>query len=70
MSVPPWCHVISIGLSGRSHDQKDSNFKICNIVIPWPMEVLRSKIKRGIIKRDIEYFVCARSLWVEIPLIG
>ena len=38
-----------IGLSGRSHDQKDSNFKICNIVIPWPMEVLRSKIKRGII---------------------
>ena len=51
LSVPPWCHVISIsiGLSGRSHDQKDSNFKICNIVIPWPMEVLRSKIKRGII---------------------
>ena len=49
LSVPPWCHVISIGLSGRSHDQKDSNFKICNIVIPWPMEVSRSKIKRGII---------------------
>jgi len=51
LSVPLWCHVISIGLSGRSHDQKDSNFKICNIVIPRPMEVfnLCSKIKRGII---------------------
>ena len=35
--------------SGRSHDKKNSNLKICNIVIPWPMEVLRSKIKRGII---------------------
>jgi len=23
--------------------------EICNIVIPWPMEVLRSKIKRGMI---------------------
>ena len=22
-------------------------YKICNIVIPWPMGVLRSKIKRG-----------------------
>ena len=47
--MPPSCHLISIGLPGRSHDQKDINFKICNIVIPWPMEVLRSKIKRGII---------------------
>jgi len=43
----------SIGLSGWSRVRKGSYFKICNIVIPWPMEVLHCKIKRGMIKEPI-----------------
>jgi len=69
LSVLPWCHVISIGLSGQSHNQKDSNFKICNIVIPWPMEVLRIKIMRGIINDYIGVLPnAARYYCIEAPM--